>query len=84
MLQPGRRRLALRPSLATRDLMRDKRALIKLGVPGQLLFLFRLRFGLYAVLERLGAELDWAQLEARAAAAIHAPAIRHQARDPDA
>jgi hypothetical protein len=30
-----------------------------------MLFLFRLRFGLYAVLSRLQAEVDWAGLESR-------------------
>ncbi len=44
--------------------LRDKRALLALGVPGQLLFLFRIRFGLYAVLARLGARCDWGALEA--------------------
>jgi hypothetical protein len=27
------------------------------------MFLFRIRFGLHAVLSRIGAELDWAALE---------------------
>ncbi|HEU4407105.1 MAG TPA: hypothetical protein VFS43_17685 [Polyangiaceae bacterium] len=44
-------------------MMRDKRALFRLRVPGRLLFLFRLRFGLYAVLARLGAVADWSALE---------------------
>ena len=40
-----------------------KRRLMRMRLPGRLLFLFRIRFGLYAVLARLGAELDWAALE---------------------
>ncbi len=45
------------------SLMRDKRALAKLGLPPALLFLLRLRFGLYAVLAQLGARADWGALE---------------------
>jgi hypothetical protein len=43
--------------------MQDKRAIMRLALPGKLLFLFRLRFGLYAVLARIAAEADWARLE---------------------
>ena len=46
-----------------KQLMKDKLALMKLGLPPQLLFLLRLRFGLYAVLSRLGARCDWGALE---------------------
>jgi len=35
--------------LGARNLMRDKRAIIGLQLPARMLFLFRLRFGLYAV-----------------------------------
>lgn len=49
------------------QLIRDKRALAKLGLPPPLLFLLRLRFGLYAVLSKLGARADWGQLEREAA-----------------
>lgn len=58
------------PSVITPDgafeasqMMRDKRALAKLGLPAHLLFLLRLRFGLYAVLAALGARADWGALE---------------------
>ena len=55
-------------------MMRDKKALMELSLPGKLLFLFRIRFGLYAVLARLGAVADWAALEsAWAAAALGEP-----------
>jgi predicted unusual protein kinase regulating ubiquinone biosynthesis (AarF/ABC1/UbiB family) len=45
------------------SVIRDKRLLIRLRLPGRLLFLFRIRFGLYSVLSRLGAICDWAALE---------------------
>lgn len=54
------------------QMMRDKRALAKLGLPPHLLFLLRLRFGLYAVLSSLGARADWGALET--ACASRAPA----------
>jgi hypothetical protein len=41
---------------------------VKLSLPGRFLFLFRLRFGLYAVLARLGAVADWGALESQWAA----------------
>jgi hypothetical protein len=40
------------------------------ALPGRLLFLFRLRFGLYAVLSRIGAVVDWAALESSWAATV--------------
>ena len=40
-----------------------KQKLLRMRLPGKLMFLFRIRFGLYAVLSRLGAELDWSALE---------------------
>ena len=45
------------------QLIADKRALANLNLPGELLFLFRIRFGLHAVLGRIGAEANWHQLE---------------------
>ena len=50
-------------------LVADKFALAKLGVPPHAMFLLRLRFGLYAVLARLGAKLDWGELETSLASA---------------
>jgi len=50
------------------QLVRDKRALAKLGLPPAMLFLLRLRFGLYAVLSQVGARADWGALEREAAA----------------
>jgi predicted unusual protein kinase regulating ubiquinone biosynthesis (AarF/ABC1/UbiB family) len=43
----------------------DKRALMKLTLPGEFLFLFRIRFGLMSVLARLGARTNWFRLEER-------------------
>lgn len=48
------------------EVMKDKLAMAKLGLPRHLLFLLRLRFGLYAVLSRLGARLEWGALELEA------------------
>jgi predicted unusual protein kinase regulating ubiquinone biosynthesis (AarF/ABC1/UbiB family) len=64
LLEPGARRIAGDQGLDARRLLADKRALLGLQPPGKMLFLFRLRFGLYAVLSRLGAEADWGALEA--------------------
>lgn len=69
LLEPGRHAIAPGAALAGADLVRDKRALLGLELPGHLLFLLRLRFGLYAVLAELGAVIDWAALESRWAAA---------------
>jgi predicted unusual protein kinase regulating ubiquinone biosynthesis (AarF/ABC1/UbiB family) len=50
-------------ALEAGQVFRDKRRMMKLALPGKLLFLFRIRFGLYAVLARLGAVADWRALE---------------------
>jgi predicted unusual protein kinase regulating ubiquinone biosynthesis (AarF/ABC1/UbiB family) len=50
-------------SFDMRQLSKDKLALARLGMPGKLLFLARIRFGVYAVLARLGARVDWGELE---------------------
>jgi predicted unusual protein kinase regulating ubiquinone biosynthesis (AarF/ABC1/UbiB family) len=63
MLTPGPHRIEGRIVVDTRQVMRDKLALARLRLPGRLMFLFRIRFGLYAVLSRLGAVNDWAALE---------------------
>ncbi len=65
LLVPGEHAIDPGAALAAGDVMRDKRALLGLSLPGSLLFLLRLRFGLYAVLARLGARADWAALETR-------------------
>ena len=50
-------------SVAFGQAYKTKRAIFRLRIPGKLLFLFRIRFGLYAVLARLGAEVDWRAFE---------------------
>lgn len=64
LLVAGPRRIAPDEGAAARVVMSDKRAILGLELPPRMLFLFRLRFGLYAILARLGAEVDWAGLEA--------------------
>jgi predicted unusual protein kinase regulating ubiquinone biosynthesis (AarF/ABC1/UbiB family) len=64
VLQAGVRPMAAAVSLDARDIMRTKKAMLQLRLPAKLLFLFRIRFGLYAVLARIGAELDWQAIEA--------------------
>jgi predicted unusual protein kinase regulating ubiquinone biosynthesis (AarF/ABC1/UbiB family) len=51
-------------ALDLRRLTSDKLAIARMRLPGKLLFLMRLRFGLYSVLARLGAVCDWGELEA--------------------
>lgn len=57
-----------------KTLLADKRALAKLGLPPHAMFLLRLRFGLYAVLSTLGAEVDWGALEERLSSDVRAAA----------
>lgn len=45
--------------------LQRKRELMRLALPGEFLFLFRIRFGLMSVLARLGARANWYQLERR-------------------
>jgi hypothetical protein len=61
-------------SNALQELLKHKRSLVKLHLPGELLFLVRIRFGAYSVLSRLGASLDWRALEAEAASVALPPA----------
>jgi predicted unusual protein kinase regulating ubiquinone biosynthesis (AarF/ABC1/UbiB family) len=68
VLQAGVRPMAATVSLDAREIMRTKKAMLQLRLPGKLLFLFRIRFGLYAVLARMGAELDWQAIEAELSA----------------
>jgi predicted unusual protein kinase regulating ubiquinone biosynthesis (AarF/ABC1/UbiB family) len=63
ILTPGRRRLRAGVNFEMQNVLRNKRVMIKMQIPGRLLFLFRIRFGVYAVLARLGAECDWQALE---------------------
>lgn len=63
LLHEGARAIAADEGFEARTIMRDKLAVGRLQLPGRTLFLFRLRFGLYAVLAQLGAVLDWSALE---------------------
>ncbi len=63
LLIEGNHRIEAATGTRLGQLMADKVNLMKLGLPGDLLFLFRIKFGLYAILSRLGAEADWKQVE---------------------
>ncbi len=63
LLRSGAHRIELGPGVQARELLKDKRAMTPLKLPGRLLFLFRLRFGLYSILAQLGSCSDWAGLE---------------------
>ena len=63
LLVPGRHAVQADRAVAMGETVKLKRRLMRMRLPGKLLFLFRIRFGLYAVLARIGAELDWAALE---------------------
>ena len=63
MLTPGPHVIDASVNFSTGKVARDKMMLMRLRLPGKLLFLFRIRFGLYAVLARLGARCDWSKME---------------------
>jgi len=52
-------------AIPVRTLLQNKRELMKLRLPGELLFIFRIRFGLMSVLARLGARANWYRIEQR-------------------
>jgi predicted unusual protein kinase regulating ubiquinone biosynthesis (AarF/ABC1/UbiB family) len=56
-----------------RQVLESKRQLMKLTLPGEFLFLFRIRFGLMSVLARLGARANWYRLEEAYVAPLVAP-----------
>jgi predicted unusual protein kinase regulating ubiquinone biosynthesis (AarF/ABC1/UbiB family) len=62
-LEPGARAVDASTAMSAGAVMRTKRDIMRLRLPGKLLFLFRIRFGLYALLSRLGARVDWHALE---------------------
>ena len=51
-----------------RDMVLRKREMMKLSLPGEFLFLFRIRLGLMAVLSRMGARANWFRSEREAMA----------------
>jgi len=63
LLKPGRQVVATDRAVALGETVKLKKTLLRMHLPGKLMFLFRIRFGLYAVLARIGAEPDWAALE---------------------
>jgi predicted unusual protein kinase regulating ubiquinone biosynthesis (AarF/ABC1/UbiB family) len=50
-------------AMGIRRVFESKRKLMKLRLPGEFLFLFRIRFGLMSVLAKLGARANWYRLE---------------------
>jgi hypothetical protein len=48
-----------------RTLLETKRELLKLHLPGEFLFVLRIRFGVMSVLAQLGARANWYELERR-------------------
>lgn len=63
LLKTGRRAVDPEHAITTHQVTKLKQALLRLRLPGNLMFLFRTRVGLYAVLARLGAKLNWIELE---------------------
>jgi predicted unusual protein kinase regulating ubiquinone biosynthesis (AarF/ABC1/UbiB family) len=64
LVRPGPHPIDSSLVLDLRQMTSDKLAIARMRLPGKLLFLMRLRFGLYSVLARLGAVCDWGALEA--------------------
>lgn len=59
--------LFIEPGQATpiRAFLAKKRELLKLHLPGEILFVLRIRFGVMSVLARLGSRANWYRLERR-------------------
>jgi predicted unusual protein kinase regulating ubiquinone biosynthesis (AarF/ABC1/UbiB family) len=63
LLEPGRHRVEPDQAISMGHVAKLKKSLLRLRLPGKLMFLFRIRIGLYAVLARMGVRLDWIELE---------------------
>jgi predicted unusual protein kinase regulating ubiquinone biosynthesis (AarF/ABC1/UbiB family) len=63
MLVDEVRRMNLTVAMDLREALRKDRQLARLSLPGEFLFLFRIRFGLMSVLSRLGSRANWYRLE---------------------
>jgi predicted unusual protein kinase regulating ubiquinone biosynthesis (AarF/ABC1/UbiB family) len=63
LLASGRHAVTPDQAISVGQVAKMKKALLRIHLPGKLTFLFRIRIGLYAVLARLGARLDWQELE---------------------
>jgi predicted unusual protein kinase regulating ubiquinone biosynthesis (AarF/ABC1/UbiB family) len=59
-----------------RQMLDSKRQLMKLSLPGEFLFLLRIRFGLMSVLARLEARANWYRLEEEYVSQTEAPGAR--------
>ncbi len=53
----------LSQTLEMREIIKKKKQLLRFSLPGEFLFLFRIRFGLMSVLYALGARANWYRLE---------------------
>ncbi|TNF37225.1 MAG: AarF/ABC1/UbiB kinase family protein [Deltaproteobacteria bacterium] len=65
VMEPGPHVITAGASIDFRESYKTKRAIFRLRVPGKLLFLYRIRFGLYAILSRIGARADWREIESQ-------------------
>jgi predicted unusual protein kinase regulating ubiquinone biosynthesis (AarF/ABC1/UbiB family) len=63
LLESSQHRLETDHAISMRRVAKLRRQLVRVRLPGKLMFLFRVRVGLYAVLARIGAKLDWIALE---------------------
>jgi predicted unusual protein kinase regulating ubiquinone biosynthesis (AarF/ABC1/UbiB family) len=63
MLHDTVQAIDLGEAMGMRQVFESKRELMKLRLPGEFLFLFRIRFGLMSVLAQLGARANWYRLE---------------------
>lgn len=67
ILTEGPRAIEAPSATGFSDMLTSKNLLLSLGLPADVLFLIRIKYGLYSILGRLGAKCDWHQLEAVAA-----------------
>jgi predicted unusual protein kinase regulating ubiquinone biosynthesis (AarF/ABC1/UbiB family) len=72
LLASGRQKVSPEHAISLRQVASMKRALRRIRLPGKLAFLFRIRISVHAVLSRIGARLDWQQLEEELAASTEA------------
>jgi len=74
LLASGRLKVTSEHAISIRQVAKMRKSLLRIRLPGKLAFLFRIRIGLHAVLARIGARLDWQELEAELAEVVAAPA----------
>jgi predicted unusual protein kinase regulating ubiquinone biosynthesis (AarF/ABC1/UbiB family) len=70
VLTPGPHRVEAGFTDDLRVILADKRGVIRMRLPGRLLFLFRIRFGLHSELAKLRSVADWQAIEEQACAAV--------------